>query len=347
MKKMLSVATLVGVALLCACGNQGLRMGSLSKFDSLSYALGANIGYGMQYEMSDIPFDFDKMNKGVKEAALGSPKQTHEEAIDVLRNYFMNKRGPRAYAAYQKKQLQALVATDTTGLLRDTLPEPEPMFDTEGERDSVSYAFGNDLGSNIKDSDLPLQIKWILKAMEDVRDSVAKMDETAVQMYLQHYFMEVRPQENAEASKKWLTKVAKRWGVKKAASGLLYKIERPGDKDTIAVDDRDVVVVNYEGKTRKGKVFDSSYERNEPAEFPLNRVIKGWTEGLKLVGKGGKITLWIPDSLAYGDRGAGRDIGPNEALEFSVEVIDIKPYVEPVKEEPAKAEDESSEEEQK
>lgn len=80
--------------------------------------------------------------------------------------------------------------------------------------------------------------------------------------------------------------------------GLLYKIERPGDADTIAVDDRDVVVVNYEGKNRKGKVFDSSYERNEPAEFPLNRVIKGWTEGMKLVGKGGKITLWIPAELA-------------------------------------------------
>ena len=74
-----------------------------------------------------------------------------------------------------------------------------------------------------------------------------------------------------------------------------------------------MVVVNYEGKNRKGKVFDSSYERNEPAEFPLNRVIKGWTEGMKLVG----------------ERGAGRDIGANEALEFSVEVVDVKPYVEP------------------
>lgn len=90
-----------------------------------------------------------------------------------------------------------------------------------------------------------------------------------------------------------------------------------------------MVVVNYEGKNRKGKVFDSSYERNEPAEFPLNRVIKGWTEGMKLVGKGGKITLWIPAELAYGERGAGRDIGANEALEFSVEVVDVKPYVEP------------------
>ena len=76
-------------------------------------------------------------------------------------------------------------------------------------------------------------------------------------------------------------------------------------------------------------MFDSSYEREEPAEFPLNRVIPGWTEGMKLVGKGGAITLWIPADLAYGPRGAGRDIGPNEALQFEVEIVDVKPYVEP------------------
>ena len=305
MKKLLSVAALAGAVLLCSCGgNKTLKMGSLSKFDSLSYALGANIGYGMQYEMSDIPFNF-------------------------LRDYFMNKRGARAFAIQQKKAMQAAVAADSTGMLKDTLPAAEPMFLTPGECDSVSYAFGNDIGNNIKSSDIPVQIVWITEAMANVRDSVAKMDEMIVQGYLQNYFMVVRPRENAEASAKWLEGIAKKSGVEKTESGLLYKIERPGDADTIAVDDRDVVVVNYEGKNRKGKVFDSSYERNEPAEFPLNRVIKGWTEGMKLVGKGGKITLWIPAELAYGERGAGRDIGANEALEFSVEVVDVKPYVEP------------------
>ena len=117
--------------------------------------------------------------------------------------------------------------------------------------------------------------------------------------------------------------------MKKTESGLLYKVTREGDADTIARDSRDVVVVNYKGTTRDGKVFDSSYEREEPAEFPLNRVIPGWTEGMKLVGKGGAITLWIPADLAYGPRGAGRDIGPNEALQFEVEIVDVKPYVEP------------------
>ena len=124
----------------------------------------------------------------------------------------------------------------------------------------------------------------------------------------------------------------------------------------MAKDPRDVVRVHYTGYTREGKVFDTSIFKNrskeqqemmrkqspdsfdekgapkeadEPAKFPLNRVIKGWTEGLQLVGEGGKITLWIPSDLAYGTRGAGRDIGPNEALQFDVEVIEVIPYEEP------------------
>lgn len=229
MKKLLSVAALAGAVLLCSCGgNKTLKMGSLSKFDSLSYALGANIGYGMQYEMSDIPFNFEEVNKGIKEGALDKSKQKHEDAIDILRDYFMNKRGARAFAIQQKKAMQAAVAADSTGMLKDTLPAAEPMFLTPGECDSVSYAFGNDIGNNIKSSDIPVQIVWITEAMANVRDSVAKMDEMIVQGYLQNYFMVVRPRENAEASAKWLEGIAKKSGVEKTESGLLYKIERPG-----------------------------------------------------------------------------------------------------------------------
>ena len=94
-----------------------------------------------------------------------------------------------------------------------------------------------------------------------------------------------------------------------------------------ATDDRDIVVVHYKGTTDDGTVFDSSYDRGEPAEFPLDRVIPGWTEGMKLVGKGGKITLWLPSDLAYGPRGAGRNIGPNQALQFEVELLDVKPFL--------------------
>ena len=332
MKKILFAAALAGAAFMTACGGKdgGVRMGSLSDFDSLSYSLGANIGYGMNHEMRDIPFDFKAIDKGIKEGAMGKATQEHDKSLDMLREYFMSKRGERAQEIAAKRAEQdsiRLAGGDTTKV---EYPAADPaMFESEEERAEISYAFGNDIGYNISQSGMPIQLVWIGQAMQDVRDGKAKMAEDAVNQYLQYYFMVKRPAENAEASKAWLEKIEKKSGVQKTESGILYKIERPGDADTIAVDDRDVVVVNYEGKTRKGKVFDSSYERNEPAEFPLNRVIKGWTEGMKLVGKGGKITLWIPAELAYGERGAGRDIGANEALEFTVEVIDVKPYVEP------------------
>ena len=111
--------------------------------------------------------------------------------------------------------------------------------------------------------------------------------------------------------------------MKKTESGLLYRIDRAGD-ESLKPRAEDVVNVDYEGKLRDGSVFDSSYERGEPTEFPLNAVIKGWTEGLQLVGKGGKITLWIPAELAYGERGAGQSIGPNEALRFDIELLNVE-----------------------
>ncbi len=105
-------------------------------------------------------------------------------------------------------------------------------------------------------------------------------------------------------------------------SGLKYRVLRKGKgempKATAAVK------VNYHGWLDNGKVFDSSYDRNEPISFPLNRVIKGWTEGMQLVGEGGMIELEIPAELAYGDRGAGDAVPPNSKLHFLVELLKIE-----------------------
>lgn len=366
-KTVFSVAVAVcAAAVMGSCGSNGLiSKGNASQFDTLSYALGSNIGTGMKYEMSDVPFDFKAITKGLDEAALGRAKQTQEEAIDILRDYFMNKRGERG-AAIMEKRAQAdsirLAEGDSTKV---EYPAADPdMFESEKERYDVSYAFGVDVGNNVKNSGLAIQLRWLDKGIEDVHEGNGKMSEDEINMFLQNYFMVVRPAENAEKSTEWLSKIEKKSGVKKTESGLLYKVVKAGDEELKATDDRDVVVVKYEGKTREGKVFDSSYDRVkdvkkriaelkknkdltdeqkedrlarlndelasvETAEFPLNRVIKGWTEGMKLVGKGGKITLWIPAEMAYGQRGAGRDIGPNEALQFDVEIVDVKPFAQP------------------
>jgi len=111
--------------------------------------------------------------------------------------------------------------------------------------------------------------------------------------------------------------------VKTTASGLQYKMVKDGSgappKPT------DSVVVNYRGTLIDGTEFDSSYKRGQPATFPVNQVIKGWTEALQLMKPGSKYELFIPSDLAYGERGAGADIGPNATLKFDVELLSVKP----------------------
>jgi len=125
-----------------------------------------------------------------------------------------------------------------------------------------------------------------------------------------------------ETGKAFLAENAKKPDVKQTASGLQYQILEPGKGK--APKATDTVLVNYRGTLLDGKEFDSSYKRNEPIEFPLNRVIPGWTEGVQLIKEGGKIRLFIPPDLAYGARGAGADIGPNETLIFEVELLKVR-----------------------
>ena len=353
MKKIIFAAVLAGAAALVSCkgGNQeGIQMGSLSKFDSLSYAVGANIGYGLSFQMKEIPLDPSRMREGLVETASGKSAMKHDEAVEILREYFMNKRGERMQAI-MKQRAEAdsirLASGDTTKV---EYPVADPaMFLTEEERDSVSYALGNDIGYAVTKASLPLHIVWVGEALQNVFENNARMDQKATNSYLQHYYLVTLPMQNEEASTKWLSKIEKKSGVQKTESGLLYKVIEAGDMTVKAADKRDVVKVHYTGRTRTGRVFDAThfadrpedqqemlkqqfpdtYNEDKPAEFPLNGVIPGWAEGLQLVGKGGKIMLWIPASLAYGPTGSGAAIGPNEALEFEVELVDVEPYAEP------------------
>jgi FKBP-type peptidyl-prolyl cis-trans isomerase len=111
-------------------------------------------------------------------------------------------------------------------------------------------------------------------------------------------------------------------GVVTTASGLQYKVITEGTGKSPKA--TDTVLVHYAGTLINGTEFDSSYKRKEPIEFPLNRVIPGWTEGVQLMKEGAKYRFFIPSKLAYGPRGAGRDIGPNEALIFDVELLKVR-----------------------
>lgn len=362
MKKIiLSVAVIACAAMMVSCGGKptkGVVNGSLSKFDSLSYALGANMAYSIQNQMGDIPFDYVAVENGIKNAALGKKALvigedtlTPENSIRLLREYFMMKRPERAEMIRARKAEAdsiALANGETPELAKENFADPD-MFENEQERELLSTAFGTDIGTNMSKSPFPVHLVWVLESLKDVRENNPKMTDADAEQYLQYYFMVKRPAENKEASEKWLSKIEKKSGVQKTESGLLYKVVDAGDVEAMPTHDRDVVSVHYKGLTRTGETFDASrfadmpaerqemmkrfrpeeYDKDEPAKFPLSRVIKGWTEGLKLVGKGGKILLWIPSELAYGERGAGNNIGPNEALYFEVELIDIEPYVDP------------------
>ncbi|WP_201577737.1 FKBP-type peptidyl-prolyl cis-trans isomerase [Psychrobacter okhotskensis] len=133
--------------------------------------------------------------------------------------------------------------------------------------------------------------------------------------------MESKATDNKAAGEAFLAANAKKEGVKKTASGLQYKVITPGTGKSPKA--TDVVEVNYEGKLIDGTVFDSSYERGEAIEFPLNQVIAGWTEGLQLMKEGGKYEFYIPSDIAYGEAG-NSGIEPNSTLIFTVELLKVK-----------------------
>lgn len=130
-------------------------------------------------------------------------------------------------------------------------------------------------------------------------------------------------QSAVEKGQQFLAENAKKEGVKTTASGLQYTVIREGSGKSPAATDE--VEVNYRGTLLDGTEFDSSYKRNEPISFPLNRVIPGWTEGVQLMKEGAKYKFFIPSNLAYGSRGTpGGPIGPDETLIFEVELLKVK-----------------------
>jgi len=195
------------------------------------------------------------------------------------------------------------------------------------EQDSVAYAIGLSVGRDIKNVDSTLNISVIAAGMRDVIRNKPKMDDNTASSFLREYFMVRKPAKAKRASREFLAGVAKQDGVQITADSMLFKIITPGDDTRKAVSDFDTVRVIYTGMLPSGKVFDSSKNHggDSTITFPLNRVIPAWTEGMKLVGKGGTIKLWVPPHLAYGEQGAPPTIGPNQALIFEVTVVDVMP----------------------
>jgi FKBP-type peptidyl-prolyl cis-trans isomerase len=212
--------------------------------------------------------------------------------------------------------------------------EAEGKGGLETTLQKVSYGIGLNIATNFKKQNITLDMTAFNRGMDDgSTDKAPALDQQAIMTAMQEFQKEMMEKQAAEATKaadtnaaeatKFLAENGKKEGVVTTASGLQYKVitKGTGDKKPTA---EDTVVVHYKGTLLNGEEFDSSYSRNEPATFGVGNVIPGWTEALQLMSVGDKFELAIPAELAYGTGGAGQKIGPNAALKFEVELLEIK-----------------------
>lgn len=209
-------------------------------------------------------------------------------------------------------------------------------FKNDDERSA--YALGASLGRYMENSlkeqeklGVKLDKNLLLSGVQDAFSDKGKLNDAEIEKTLQDFEarvkaaaqakMEKDAKENEGKGAKYAASFAKEKGVKKTASGLLYRIDKQGTGE--APKESDTVVVNYRGTLIDGTVFDNSYDRGEPLSFRLDGVIPGWTEGLKLLKKGGKMKLVIPPSLAYG-KASVPGIPVNSTLVFEVELLDVQ-----------------------
>lgn len=196
-------------------------------------------------------------------------------------------------------------------------------------KDQVSYTIGVQFGKSLKAQNLDLDPKVLAQGIKDgLSGAKFELSDEEMQSAMMHLSedrqkeMKAEAEKNKVAAEAFMTKNKTAEGVQTTASGLQYKILTEGSGAKPKIDD--IVVVNYKGTLIDGTEFDSSYKRNQPAEFPIRGVIPGWTEGLQLMKKGGKAMLYVPPELGYGDR-ARSQIPASSVLVFEVELVDMKP----------------------
>jgi FKBP-type peptidyl-prolyl cis-trans isomerase FklB len=221
---------------------------------------------------------------------------------------------------------------------KEAPPADKPELKTLTQK--MSYIIGLNLGKRLKSGDMELDIKTVLSGLQDelngikpilsqeeIEASIAQFEQERAGEEAKRAAAMAEQQKGAgERNKKegdaFLAENGKKEGVVTLPSGLQYKVLKSGTGETPGPND--TVTTHYRGTLLSGTEFDSSYKRNEPASFPVNRVIAGWTEALQKMKVGDKWELIIPSNLAYGENGAGGDIGPNATLRFEIELLGVK-----------------------
>jgi len=216
-------------------------------------------------------------------------------------------------------------------LASQAVAEEKKAFQTPKEKQS--YSIGADIGNKLKSQSIDVDPDALAQGLKDaISGNKLLMTEQEIKeslSSLQKEMMEKQAERTKQLSEKnkkegdaFLAENRKKEGVKTLPSGLQYKVITEGTGKTPKAED--TVITNYRGTLIDGTEFDSSYKRGQPATFPVKGVIPGWTEALQLMKEGSKWELFIPASLAYGERGAGNAIGPYATLIFDIELISVK-----------------------
>ena len=210
-----------------------------------------------------------------------------------------------------------------------------PLFGQEkspqlkDQKDKVSYSIGLNIGFNLNRQNVQINPDVLAAGIKDAIAGKPQLTTDQVKEVMTTFEKDMQQKQKAAGEKnasegaKFIEENKKKEGVKTTASGLQYKAIKEGTGAQPKA--TDTVTVNYRGTLINGTEFDSSYKRGQPATFPLNGVIKGWTEGLQLMKVGSKYQFFVPPNLAYGERTVGPDIAPNSTLIFEVELLDAKP----------------------
>lgn len=294
------------LAMLSNCSGGGLKGTKklTTEMDSISYQVGRF--FAEQVKSTGITANAQQIGEGLHAVNEGTAYLTEEQSMEVMKNF------------------QQAIMMRQGAPYTDTDPAPFSI-------DTVCYVIGADFARNMAEFDITLNSSAFLQgALDFVADTPSLVGENGDQL-MQNLTAMIQEKQNAEleeqsgeyieAGKKFITEKAAEEGVMATASGLHYKVVTQGTGAKPAATDE--VTVHYEGRLIDGTVFDSSIERGEPATFPLNGVIPGWTEGVQLMSVGSKYQFYIPYDLAYGLQGAPPSIPPGATLVFDVELIKI------------------------
>jgi FKBP-type peptidyl-prolyl cis-trans isomerase FklB len=200
----------------------------------------------------------------------------------------------------------------------------------KNQKDKISYIIGMDIGTNLKKQSIDIDSNILAKGVKDaLAGTKPLLTEQEIQETMMAFQKEMMAKQeeigkkNKKEGEAFLAENKKKEGVKTLPSGLQYKVIKAGTGKKPKLSD--TVTAHYRGTLIDGTEFDSSYKRGQPATFPVSGgMIPGWTEALQLMEEGAKWQLFIPSNLAYGEKGAGRDIGPNATLIFEIELVSIQ-----------------------